>query len=223
MAEVVVVHGEDQADQRRKDALSASASFESPVANGPRSKQAQHHDLGAVPGCRSERATRGDQRPPDRFLPEQDRHQLSSPCAASRCDHAATPWAPPTAEQIGLIGTNWSKGWIIENNVIRYSICSGIALGKYGDEWDNTSPDSAEGYVDTIERALKNGWNKETIGSHIVRNNHISHCEQTGIVGSLGCAFSTITGNNIHDIHVRRLFSAVRKWPASSSTAPSTS
>ena len=31
---------------------------------------------------------------------------------------AATQWAPPTAEQIGLIGTNWSKGWIIENNVI---------------------------------------------------------------------------------------------------------
>ncbi len=31
--------------------------------------------------------------------------------------HAATPWAPPTAEQIGLIGTHWSKGWIIENNV----------------------------------------------------------------------------------------------------------
>ena len=32
---------------------------------------------------------------------------------------AATPWAPPTAEQIGLIGTHWSKGWIIENNVRR--------------------------------------------------------------------------------------------------------
>src|SRR5690606_28295128 len=25
-----------------------------------------------------------------------------------RLRHAATPWAPPTAEQIGLIGTNWS-------------------------------------------------------------------------------------------------------------------
>ena len=119
---------------------------------------------------------------------------------------AATPWAPPTAEQVGLIGTHWSKGWIIENNVISHSICSGIALGKYGDEWDNTSADTAEGYVKTIERALKNGWNKETIGHHIVRNNTISHCEQTGIVGSLGAAFSTVSGNTIHDIHVRRLF-----------------
>ena len=118
--------------------------------------------------------------------------------------HAATPWAPPTAEQIGLIGTNWSKGWIIENNDIRYSICTGITLGKYGDQWDNASPD---GYVGTIERALKNGWSKKNIGSHIVRNNHISHCEQAGLVGSLGAVFSTITGNVIHDIHIRQLFS----------------
>jgi alpha-L-arabinofuranosidase len=35
---------------------------------------------------------------------------------------AATPWAPPTAEQVGLIGTNWSKGWIIENNTVSDSI-----------------------------------------------------------------------------------------------------
>ena len=121
--------------------------------------------------------------------------------------HAATPWAPPTAEQIGLIGTHWSKGWIIKDNVISHSVCSGIALGKYGDEWDNKSANSAEGYVKTIERALKNGWFKENVGSHVVRNNTISCCEQAGIVGSLGAAFSTVTGNTIHDIHVRQLFS----------------
>jgi len=118
---------------------------------------------------------------------------------------AATPWAPPTAEQMGLIGTHWSKGWIIEHNVIRYSTCCGVALGKYGDEWDNRS-ESAEGYVATIRRALTNGWNRDTVGHHIVRNNDISHCEQTGVVGSLGAVFSTIAGNTIHDIHVRRLF-----------------
>ncbi|MGA2617723.1 MAG: right-handed parallel beta-helix repeat-containing protein [Thermoguttaceae bacterium] len=121
--------------------------------------------------------------------------------------HAATPWAPPTAEQIGLIGTHWSKGWIIENNVISHSVCSGIALGKHGDRWDNTSANSAEGYVKTIERAVQNGWSKQNIGSHVVRNNVISHCEQAGIVGSLGAVFSVVTGNTIHDIHVRQLFS----------------
>jgi alpha-N-arabinofuranosidase len=120
--------------------------------------------------------------------------------------HAATQWAPPTAEQTGLVGTHWSKGWIIENNVVSHSKCVGIALGKYGDEWDNKSADTAEGYVETIQRALKNGWNKETIGHHIVRNNTISYCEQAGIVGSLGAVFSQITGNTIHDIHVQRLF-----------------
>ena len=120
--------------------------------------------------------------------------------------HAATNWAPPTAEQVGLIGTNWSKGWIIEKNTISHSVCSGIALGKHGDEFDNTSKDTAEGYVKTIERALARGWSKDHIGGHIVRDNTISHCEQTGIVGSMGAAFSTITGNTIHDIHVRQLF-----------------
>ncbi len=119
---------------------------------------------------------------------------------------AATQWAPPTSEQIAVIGTNWSKGWIIENNTVSHSVCCGIALGKHGDEFDNTSADTAEGYVKTIERALARGWSKENIGSHVVRDNHIHHCEQTGIVGSMGAVFSTITGNDIHDIHMRQLF-----------------
>jgi alpha-N-arabinofuranosidase len=121
-------------------------------------------------------------------------------------EHAATPWAPPTAEQIGLIGTHWSKGWIIENNTVRHSACSGVALGKHGDEFDNTSQNSAKGYVETINRALKRGWSKENIGHHLVRNNHISHCGQAGIVGSMGAVFSTVTGNVIHDIHLDRAF-----------------
>jgi alpha-N-arabinofuranosidase len=131
-------------------------------------------------------------------------------------EHAATPWAPPTAEQVGLIGTHWSKGWIIENNTIRYSRCVGITLGKYGDKWDNAvtrmddKPDwlvkeireGTGGYIHTIKRALKNGWSRDNIGHHVVRNNHISHCGQAGIVGSLGAVFCTIAGNEIHDIYI---------------------
>jgi alpha-N-arabinofuranosidase len=119
-------------------------------------------------------------------------------------EHAAPNWAPPTAEQVGLIGTHWSKGWIIENNVIRYSSCTGITLGKYGDEWDNRAG-SAKGYVGTINRAVERGWSRQAIGHHIVRNNHISHCEQAGIVGSLGPIFCTVTGNTIHDINRRQM------------------
>lgn len=121
--------------------------------------------------------------------------------------HAATNWAPPTAEQIGAIGTHWSKGWLIEHNTVSHSRCVGITLGKHGDEFDNTSADTARGYVETIERAAQEfGWCRENIGSHVVRHNHVHHCEQAGIVGSLGAIFSEITDNEVHHIHVQQLF-----------------
>jgi alpha-N-arabinofuranosidase len=118
--------------------------------------------------------------------------------------HAATPWAPPAVEQIGLIGPHWSRGWIIEDNIISHSACVGISLGKYGDGLDQTA--YKEWFTGSVKRALADGWSRDAIGHHIVRHNHISHCEQAGIVGSLGCAFSTVAGNTIHDIHVRRRF-----------------
>ncbi|MGE8430300.1 MAG: NosD domain-containing protein [Sphingobacterium sp.] len=121
-------------------------------------------------------------------------------------EQAATNWAPPTAEQEGLLGTHWSKGWRIVNNTIQYSKCVGIALGKYGDAFDNKDTESAEGYVGTIKRALAFGWNKDSVGGHYVGNNKIAYCEQAGIVGSMGCSFSTIEKNTIHDIHIERLF-----------------
>ncbi len=121
-------------------------------------------------------------------------------------EHAATPWAPPTTEQIGLVGTHWSKGWIVENNTIRYSVCTGVTLGKYNDPKDALAEATADAYNKTIEWAVKHGWTKETVGGHLVRNNHISHCEQAGIVGSLGAIFSTVTGNVIHDINQRGAF-----------------
>lgn len=45
-------------------------------------------------------------------------------------ENTATNWAPPSAEQPGLVGTRWGKGWMIEHNTIRNSRCSGIALGR---------------------------------------------------------------------------------------------
>jgi alpha-N-arabinofuranosidase len=51
-----------------------------------------------------------------------------------------------------------------------------------------------------MERALRDGWSKENIGGHIVRNNHIHDCGKNAIHGSLGAAFSEISGNEIHDI-----------------------
>jgi len=125
---------------------------------------------------------------------------------------AATQWAAPTAEQIGLIATHWSKGWIIEDNIISNSRCSGITLGKDRktghNVWSNNpAKDGATHYNEVILRALDDGWSKEQIGHHIVRNNTISHCEQTGICGSLGAVFSEITDNHIYDIWTKRQFS----------------
>jgi alpha-N-arabinofuranosidase len=121
--------------------------------------------------------------------------------------NAATPWAPPSAGQFGVISAYWCKGWIIEDNEICYSRCCGIALGKYSDAFDNSNDQGAANpYTDCVWRALNHGWNRETVGSHRVRNNLIHHCGQTGIVGSLGCAFSTVTGNEIHDIHLGQTF-----------------
>ena len=130
-----------------------------------------------------------------------------------KMSQAATQWAPATAEQIGLIGTNWSKGWIIENNVISDSKCTGITLGKDRLSGQNVwskdlTIDGATHYNNVIDRALKEpfNWSKKNIGSHIVRNNTIYNCEQAGICGSMGCAFSIVENNHIYDIWVKRQF-----------------
>jgi len=124
---------------------------------------------------------------------------------------AATQWGAPTAEQIGMIATHWNKGWIIENNVICDSKCSGITLGKERGTGHNVwsadrSIDGSRHYIEVTFNTLRNGWSKENIGSHIVRNNEIFNCEQTGMCGSMGAAFSTVENNHIHHIWTKRQF-----------------
>ena len=125
--------------------------------------------------------------------------------------HAATQWAPPTAHQEGLIGPNWSKGWIIENNLISDSKCTGISLGKESstgqNEWTNLKvKHGTQRQREVVFDALTKGWSKETIGSHIVRNNTIKNCEQAGICGHLGAIFSEIYNNHIYNIHTKKQF-----------------
>ncbi|MCH5341635.1 MAG: right-handed parallel beta-helix repeat-containing protein [Acetatifactor sp.] len=120
---------------------------------------------------------------------------------------AATTWAPPAAYQDGMIGPHWSKGWIIEDCEISNSKCCGISLGKYYDPENDhyftvkhvKSPTQME--RDAVCRGQYHGWLKENVGSHIVRRCHIHHCEQTGIVGRMGCVFSIIEDNHIHHIN----------------------
>lgn len=125
-------------------------------------------------------------------------------------------WAPPTAFQPGLIGPHWSKGWIIENCKIHDSKCSGISLGKKHDLKDNCwsiNPEKggAQTYTEIIFSNLRDGWSREKIGGHIVRNNEIYHCGQAGIVGCMGGAFSDVVGNHIHTSISGMSFPA-RRW-----------
>ena len=61
--------------------------------------------------------------------------------------------------------------------------------------------------LEVIFQAEDMGWKKENIGSHIIRNNEIFDCEQAGIVGHLGCVFSIIENNYIHDCNAKRQYS----------------
>ena len=88
--------------------------------------------------------------------------------------HAATAGAPPTAMQEGLIGPNWSKGWIIENNVIHDAKCSAVSIGKEETTGQNdfTRFRRKPGYQNQLEavfRARQIGWSRERIGSHMIR------------------------------------------------------
>lgn len=123
---------------------------------------------------------------------------------------AATQWAAPTNEQIGAVGPNWSKGWVIEDCEIHHSKCVGLSLGKpkasghnlwslyAGKRCYNKHGFTRE--IETIFKASRQGWNKENVGSHIIRNNIIHDCGQAGIVGHLGSVFSNIYKNEIFNI-----------------------
>ena len=120
---------------------------------------------------------------------------------------AATTWAPPTAYQEGMVGPHWAKGWVIEDCEIADSKCAGISLGKYlqpnnENKWTTKYvKDGTQTERDAICQAQREGWTKETIGSHIIRRCEIHDCGQTGIVGHLGGVFSLIEENHIHHIN----------------------
>ncbi|MFR9567102.1 MAG: right-handed parallel beta-helix repeat-containing protein, partial [Rikenellaceae bacterium] len=120
---------------------------------------------------------------------------------------AATQWSAPTSEQVGIIGPNWSKGWIIKNCKISHSKCVGVCLGKERASGHNlwTLYKNEFGYtkcgfsreIEAILKAYDLGWNKANIGSHLIEDNFITECGQAGIVGHLGAIFSTIRHNEI--------------------------
>jgi alpha-N-arabinofuranosidase len=99
---------------------------------------------------------------------------------------AASNWTPPKQEtQMGAIGPRMGKSWVIENCEISHAKSTAIVLGS----------STGAKYVDI-----------ETYGAHLIRNNHIHHCGQAGIIGIYGATRSTITGNLIEEINYLREF-----------------
>lgn len=124
---------------------------------------------------------------------------------------SACPWTPPTSNQLGMVGPNWSKGWIIENNNLHDAKCSAISLGKESstghNDYTKFGRKSGHKYqLEAVFLALQIGWSKDKIGSHIVRNNEIHDCGQNGIVGHMGCVFSRIEHNHIYNIGIKHEF-----------------
>ena len=76
---------------------------------------------------------------------------------------------------------------------------------------------------DAVCRGQYHGWLKEKVGSPYRKSAaHIHHCEQTGIVGRMGCVFSLIEDNHIHNINNMQQPWAVRRFPVSNCMLPST-
>ncbi len=109
--------------------------------------------------------------------------------------HAAPNWqAPNTGDndpnrllQVGAVGSNMGKGWIIENSEIAHSKTAGIMFGE------NAGPESS--FEDITQ-----------FGDHIIRNNYIHKNGQYGIAGQKGISRSEISGNRIESINYRNEF-----------------
>ena len=139
---------------------------------------------------------------------------------------AATPWAPPTADQPGLIGPNWAKGWIIEDNVIHDAKCSAVSIGKEISTGHNfaTLRRDKPGYqyqLESVFAARQIGWDREHIGSHTSAATPSTTAARTASsVTSAVCSPPSRTTTSTTSRSSGS--STATRSPASSSTPPST-
>ena len=125
--------------------------------------------------------------PGRRFSFRKSRGWAISPLMAFGSSIPPKNWAPPGSHQKGAIVANWGDNWIIENCEISDAKCVGISLG----------------YVPGIssQPAALGEY-----GRHLVRNNTIRRCGQSGIAGHRGAAQCIIEGNLVEEINYRSEF-----------------
>jgi hypothetical protein len=120
--------------------------------------------------------------------------------------HAAPNWQAPNTgssdsnrlNQVGAVGCNMGKGWVIENCELMYSKTAGIMMGE------------SAGNQNTFEDI-------NAFGDHTIRNNIVHRCGEYGIAGQKGLSRSTISGNRIEDINFRNEFggfetAGIKSW-----------
>jgi len=111
--------------------------------------------------------------------------------------HTAPQWGDIYTLEKGAIGMKYGYGWTIKNCTIAYSRNIGISMGVTDEVH---FPRSDEGGL------LEGGGNippMNTLGHHVIRNNVISRCGQTGIYSCYGSVGSVIEGNTITETNYR--------------------
>ncbi len=107
--------------------------------------------------------------------------------------HVAPQWGDIYTLEKGAIGMKYGYGWTIRNCTITNSRNIGISMGV-----TNEVP---------FPRVLHEGGHNippmDTLGHHVIRNNVIRRCGQTGIYGCYGAVGSVIEGNVITETNYR--------------------
>lgn len=111
--------------------------------------------------------------------------------------HTAPQWGDIYTLEKGAIGMRYGYGWTIRNCTITNSRNIGISMGVTDEVH---FPRKDQGGL------LEGGGNippMDTIGHHLIRNNVIRRCGQTGIYGCYGAVASVIEGNVISETNYR--------------------
>ncbi|EDY46709.1 right-handed parallel beta-helix repeat-containing protein [Streptomyces sp. SPB074] len=120
--------------------------------------------------------------------------------------HAANTYSDfpdsPSRHQAGAISVNGGRKWIIERNTVLNARTIGIDIGLGSDEWAGNRPgETRTDFHDTSK-----------YGEHIVRNNYLARCGQSGIAGVFSWK-SQILYNRIEDTNYRNEFSGAETAP----------
>ncbi|MGW5353887.1 discoidin domain-containing protein [Streptomyces sp. NPDC004031] len=120
--------------------------------------------------------------------------------------HAANTYSDfpdsPDRRQAGAISVYGGLKWIIENNIVINARTIGIDIGLSNDTWAGNRPGTPR----------TDFHNTSAYGSHIVRNNYIAKCGQSGIAGVFSW-HSQILYNMIEDTDYRNEFSGAETAP----------